>query len=198
MNLTALVEEIENRLLNSDPSNWSSIVVGTGALVPIKAIDPRACFREPGINLYLIPEFVEFSIGDSGRREFVKVSRTIKFVTTVITKKYESKSPIGDATTWSEGRQLIDLREELDRFLIAQDWRPMVIQDFLTEPPDEFEQEARYFVSVTQLGFGTQEPCGPGPHSSSRNLNAVSRLGRKRVSTESQVLSAQQFGPSSE
>lgn len=156
MLLSQLAKDIEQALLNSSPGDWSGLIVPTDVQVNF-ALDP---FTDSGLMLgptiFVIPGYVQYQQADRRRNSSQPISK-LKFVTVALCVRIRSNSntPVYDVTTETEAIRLVNLKEELDDFIIGLSLTGAKLEEIETEPPDEIELKDSYFLITSVLGYAT-------------------------------------------
>lgn len=199
MKLSAIVDLIVTTLNTSPPEKWTGLKVGSDVMA-VPAIDPIDSFSSTKLQLYILPEMVQYDLDESARRENVKILAKAKYVSIVTVKKLVTEETTGDITTWAEGKQILDLKEEVDDFLVRYNWSSsgLKVVDIESGPPDEVQLEGRRFLSLTQIGFEVIEcPVNSalGSASTLRGSLRGSRLAKGLHSTNSPGRSGRLAGP---
>lgn len=158
MLLSQLAKDIEQALTNSSPGDWSGLKVPADVQVKF-ALDPFTDSGELdnlGPTIFVIPGYVQYQQADRRRNSSQPISK-LKFVTVALCVRIRSNSstPVYDVTTESEAIRLVNLKEELDDFIIGLNLTGAKLEEIETEPPDEIELKDSYFLITSVLGYVT-------------------------------------------
>lgn len=158
MYLSLLAKNIEQALLNSTPENWTGLNVPDDIQVKF-ALDPFADSGQLdglGPTIFVIPGYVQYQQIER-RRNSSQSTDKLKFVTVALCVRIKSKeaTPVYDVTTEAEAIKLIDLKEELDEFIVGLSINGAKLQEIETEPPDEIELKDSYYLITSVLAYAT-------------------------------------------
>jgi len=157
MYLTELALEIEQALLDSDPSSWPGNDVLDHYVVPddvpVKfALDP---FSDSGIlqpSIYVIPGFIQYRV-DRSRRP--NQQRHLKFVTVALCVRIKETDSEGlDVASREEVIKLLNLKEDLEKFLLDLNIG-VQLEEVESDLPDEVQLKDRYYLATIVLGYAT-------------------------------------------
>ena len=158
MLLSQLAKDIEQALLNSLPENWSGLNVPDDVQVKF-ALDPFADSGQLdglGPTIFVIPGYVQYQQAERRRNSSQSIDK-LKFVTVALCVRIRSNSstPVYDVTTETEAIRLINLKEELDDFIIGLSLTGAKLSEIETEPPDEIKLKDSYYIITSVLGYAT-------------------------------------------
>lgn len=160
MYLTQICDAIITGLNGSAATNWggpdnSGLVVGTGKDVQATfALDPFSDASDKTTRIiFVTPGYMEFSL--SSKRSGPLLNQPLKYVTVTLSVPVlgEHGTPGYDVTTEAEGKRLSWLKEELDAFLVRLVIPGAELKQVESEPFDELEMKAKYFISPIVLGY---------------------------------------------
>ena len=166
MLLTAIAEALVTKL-NSSPGRWTTI---TG-VVAKPTLDWVTCLDRTSLQVLIVPEMVQYSLEQSQTLRGSKAGQThqvetIKFITLMVGKSFTELPTDDDVTVWEEAKSLLDIRERVTQFIIANpisiSGRTIKLADIEEIPVDELELDNRNFVAVTQFGYEVGQ-CGSAP-----------------------------------
>src|SRR5690606_2650730 len=158
MLLTEIAEAVRDTL-NSPPGKWAT--GNTGAKV---TLDWAGCLSKTDLQVLIVPEMVQYDLeNSSGRRKFIGVN-TIKFISVMVGRGFNSLPTSDSICPWPEAKELMDVRERVTQFLIANSalTGEVKLVDLEETPVDELALDHRNFVAMTQLGYEVIQ-CGSGP-----------------------------------
>jgi hypothetical protein len=145
-------------LLNLSPEKWSA-QAGIEARL---TLDWVTCLQKTSLQVLIVPEMVQYNLEQSDRRRrFTNVQAT-KFITIMVGKGFESLPTNDDVTPWEESKELLDVRERITQFVIANPLPGLALIDIEEIPIDELELNHRNFIAVNQLGYQVIQ-CGSAP-----------------------------------
>lgn len=150
-----IVEELSTSLPESWPGSgvYAPYVVGTPGIEVRLALDP---FTDSGTDIprvFVIPGYVEYRIEKDRKRH---VQSDLKYITVVVCVQITEQDTEGfDVSTVEEIVKLVDLKEDLDRFLLTIQVDGAKLEGIETEPPGEFQLKDSYFLATTVLGFAS-------------------------------------------
>ena len=160
MYLTQIAKTLVTEINASAISNWggydgNGYIVGTGADLQAKfALDPFQRSDESTPRIFVIPSYIEFPLENV---RTVKLSPNLKYVVMALVVKVGSDdaTPTYDVTSEVEATKLVDLKEDLDNFLVNLLVPGIKLRDMETEPFDEIEMKDSYFIVTSVLGYAT-------------------------------------------
>lgn len=121
------------------------------------ALDPQTVLDHDELKCFVIPDIVVYNLGErSGRRKTITTSST-KFVSIILATTFSQLNKGVDLTKWTEARKVLKTRYELDAFLLGLFYSKNRVTEIECNLPDEVELDHRNFVTVTTIGFGSQE-----------------------------------------
>lgn len=156
MLLTQLAEAIVTSLSESPPETWGELKIPSD--IPVHfALDPFTDSGESikGPSVFVIPSYVQYTVDK--RRNANQPPKKIKYITIALCIRIHSSNPdtpVYDVTTLDKAKQYIDLKEELDDFLLGMDIGANLVE-YETEPPDELELKDNFYVVTSVLGYAT-------------------------------------------
>lgn len=158
MYLSLLAKNIQEALTNSTPENWSGLRVPTDVQVKF-ALDPFADSGQLdglGPTIFVIPGYIQYQQVDR-RRNSSQPTDKLKYVTVALCVRIRSGSstPVYDVTTETEAIRLINLKEELDEFILGLNITGASLREIETEPPDEIKLKDSYYLITSVLGYAT-------------------------------------------
>jgi hypothetical protein len=155
MLITDLALSIQESL-NSTPESWD-LELGLEAVV---AIDWVVVLNQSGIKVILSPELNQYNIeaspGRGGRKININVT---KYVHLIIGKNFESLADTNDIAPWDELKQLLDIRELIELFMIRNQPLGVQLTSVEAQPVDEQQLDYRNFNTITSFGYEASE-CG--------------------------------------
>ena len=157
MLLTELTDLIVEQL-NDKQSLWKP----PGLVVKaIPTIDWVGAIYETGFKVLVVPELIQYNIGEDNTREKVKTLSKIKYISVLVGKTFTSKTDINQAATWDETKDISDARERIEDLLVTTNYFPqkLTLVEVESQPIDEQELDRRNFNAVTSFGFENIE-CG--------------------------------------
>lgn len=173
MLLTELAETIAE-LLNSSPESWCGDETGIEARV---TLDWAGCLRKTALQVLVVPEMNQYQTEAAGhRKHFVNIG-TLKFISIMVGKGFNSLPTSDDVAPWEETKSLLDIRERVTQFVIANPIEGASLQDIEEMPVDELELNHRNFLAMNQLGYEIIQ-CGSGPDLSSLSTGLSVESGR--------------------
>lgn len=154
--LAELAEQIAATINAAPPVTWTDLSVGvsTDDYVEAKpALDPINKRGNPTVGLYVLPVVLQFSRDSSqGRQQIVKLSKQpVISICLSIPLKENSEDGI-DVTSWAEVKQVMNLREEIDAYVLKQAWNVNILS-ITSEPPQEVALDTNWFLTVTEIEF---------------------------------------------
>lgn len=157
MLLTNLAEAIVE-LLNASPEKWTD----DSGVVARVTLDWATCLKKTSLQVLVVPEMVQYGIEAAGhRRRFVNLS-AMKYVSIMVGRGFNSLPTNDDIAPWEECKQLVDVRERITQFIIANPIEGASLQEIEEIPVDELELNHRNFLAMNQLGYEIIQ-CGSGP-----------------------------------
>jgi hypothetical protein len=157
MLLTEIAEALVE-LLNSSPEKWTT---ETG-IVARTTLDWSTCLRKTTLQVLVVPEMVQYNLESAGhRKRFVNVP-ALKFVSIMVGKGFNSLPTDDDVAPWEECKEMVNIRERITQFIIANPIAGISLQDIEEIPIDELELNHRNFLAMNQLGYEIIQ-CGSGP-----------------------------------
>ena len=143
--------------LHAAPSSiWSEYTVGTDPSDFVQAkpvIDPETFFESQKTGLFVIPVTMTYNRQASqGRKQVVAVNRS-PVIAICLSYRFPTPDTTGlDVSTWDLVKKLLNLREEIDTYLIKYPW-DWNIASITAEPAQEIPLKKRWFLSVTEIEF---------------------------------------------
>lgn len=157
MLLTELAEAIRD-LLNSSPESWTE-EVGVEARV---TLDWSTCLKKTELQVLVVPEMVQYNVEQAGHRKYFVNMPRMKFVSIMVGKGFNSLPTDDDVAPWSECKEMVNVRERITQYIIANPIPGLSLQDIEEIPIDELELNHRNFLAMNQLGYEIIQ-CGSGP-----------------------------------
>lgn len=173
MLLTELAEAIVT-LLNSSPESWCGDEVGIEARV---TLDWAGCLSKTSLQVLVVPEMNQYNVEAAGHRKTFVNMPVLKFVSIMVGKGFTSLPTTDDVAPWTETKPLVDIRERITQFIIANPIEGAALQDIEEMPVDELELNHRNFLAMNQLGYEIIQ-CGSGPDLSSLSIGSSVESGR--------------------
>jgi len=157
MLLTKIAQELTDTL-NSSPEKWCS---ESGVKARL-TLDWATCLKADILQVLIVPDFVQFNLEQSqGRREWQQLN-TIKYISVIVGRKFKMLPTSNDVAPWEECKSLVDTRERVVQFALANPVYGYKVTEIEEQPIDEMELNNRNFVAVSALGYGVEQ-CGSGP-----------------------------------
>ena len=152
MYLTQIAKEIVAGINAAPSTTWKT----GGYSVPDDlqatfAFDPFSNSGKPGLNIYVIPYYIEYNFTNvrktkhTNNRKYITVALALKVITTA--------APENDVVTEAEGTKILDLKEDLDNFLSTFEIPGATLKDMEAEPLDDLKIQDSYFIAATVLGY---------------------------------------------
>lgn len=156
MKLTTLTDTIITALNTAPSGTWSDYTVGTSASDFVKAqpvIDPDNFFESNKTGLYVVPVTMLYTrTGSRGRQQIVSLHKS-PVIAICLAYRFPDPDPNGlDVSTWEKVKKLLDLREDIDTYLLKKQWDWNIV-GITAEPAQEIPLKARYYLSVTEIEF---------------------------------------------
>ncbi len=157
MLLSLLAKSIVDALQDAPPETWSNLALNTD--VPVRfALDPFTSSGEQitGPSVFVIPGYIEYS-GFDKRRKDTQPTERLKFVTIALCIRITggADTPVYDVTTEENAIKFINLKEELDEFIVQLAIENARLVGVETEPSDQFELKDSYFIVTSVLSYAT-------------------------------------------
>lgn len=159
MYLSQIAKFLVQELASSPPESWQGsgefepYVVGASGISVKYALDPFADSGKDEPRVFVIPGYVEYRIQKDRR---VHRQLDLKYVTICVSLRVKEQDTEGfDVSTDEEITKLIDLKEDLDKFLLTIQVEGATLEVIETEPPGEFQLKDSYFLATTVLGYAT-------------------------------------------
>lgn len=154
--LTVLTDTIITTLNTAPNGTWSDHTVGIGVNDFVKAtpvIDPENFFEGKKTGLFVVPVTMLYNRSASGgRRRIVKLQKS-PVIAICLSYRFPDHDPTGvDVSPWDEVKRLLNLREEIDEYLLTREW-DWNITGITAEPAQEIPLKARWYLSVTEIEF---------------------------------------------
>jgi hypothetical protein len=148
--LVDLAEAIKNHLVALPPEKWGDIK--PGPKFPIKnTLDPDEVIKCRTKKIFIMPLRPQYDIsGSKGGRALQPIS-TIKqdyIISSVIVTPFESVAE-GDVSSWDEIKDVLKLREHLEKNIIRGVFPKYVLTSVETEEPVDIKLNERIFLCVT-------------------------------------------------
>lgn len=157
MLLTELAEAIRD-LLNSSPESWTE-EVGVEARV---TLDWATCLKKTELTVLVVPEMVQYNVEAAGHRKYFVNMPRLKFVSIMVGKGFNSLPTDDDVAPWVDCKEMVNVRERITQYIIANPIPGVSLQDIEEIPIDELELNHRNFLAMNQLGYEIIQ-CGSGP-----------------------------------
>ena len=185
MLLTEIAEAIVE-LLNSSPGSWTT----ESGIVAKVTLDWSTCLKSTDLQVLVVPEMGQYNMEASGHRKVYINTNKLKFVSIMVGKGFDSLPTDDDVAPWSDCKEMMDVRERITQFMIANPIEGIALQDIEEIPVDELELNHRNFLAMNQLGYEVIE-CGSGPGLLSSSIASVEESTRElRLASIKQRLSS--------
>jgi hypothetical protein len=159
--LSELAVAIRNAIRDSEDSSWggynsTGYVVGTEVgEIPVRfSLDP---LTDSGIDspaIYVIPGFCEYSL--SNKRASYQPVMALKFITIAVAVKITTDdNTVYDVTSEPEAIKLLDLKEDLDNFILGLAIPGASLEEIEVEPPNEVQLKDSYYLAISLCGYRT-------------------------------------------
>lgn len=154
--LTNLVDAIVLALNSAPAETWSDLTIGPNLYdfaEAIPCLDPEHMFEAERTGLYVIPVTMLYEKAASqGRGQIIALNR-LPVIALCLLHKLATPDVSGlDISSWSEVTKSLNLREEIDLFVLKQNWG-WDINSITAEPAQEIPLKARCILSVTEIEF---------------------------------------------
>lgn len=154
--LTDMAEAIATSLNSAPAGTWSNHTVGSDSSDYVEAktvLDPVHMFEKEQKGLYIVPVVAQYSRQASlGRQKIISLAKQ-PFIAICLSTRVQEPDFTGlDIASWEEVKKVLDLREEVDEYILKQDWG-ITIGEITTEPPQEIPLQRRWILSVTEIEF---------------------------------------------
>lgn len=154
--LVPLVNAFIEKLNAANNPNWSDYTVGESADDFVKAVgvlDPSVALESGTKGLYVIPVVTDFSLESSlGRQRRFALNGKIT-INTCLALPFQTADEAGfDVSSWEEICKVLTLREEIDKFLISQEWG-YTVEEVTPSPAQEINLKRSWFLGVTEYVF---------------------------------------------
>lgn len=154
--LATLADAIVTALHSAPSGTWSDYTVGIGEDDFVKAIpslDPVTVFESTKKALFVSPVTMTYNRGASqGRQKIITLQRS-PVIALCLWYRFTTPDSTGvDVASWVDVKKVLNLREEIDLFVLKKDWG-WNIGDITAEPAQEIPLKARGFLSVTEIEF---------------------------------------------
>jgi hypothetical protein len=154
--LTTLVDAIVSALNTAPNGTWSDLTIGTGPDDFAKAmpcLDPEHMFEADRTGLYVIPVTMLYEKAASqGRGQIIALNR-LPVIALCLLHKLTTPDESGlDISSWPEVKKSLNLREEIDLFVLRQRWG-WDINSITAEPAQEIPLKAGCILSITEIEF---------------------------------------------
>lgn len=150
MKLSELADLFYTTLDSAPEDTWSDWSTGSqpSATLPLRrALDPS---EEIGLDngaVLVVPVGNEYSMDESLRRGTVRQLITNKQIGVFVSVPFATKESSGfDVATWAEVQKAINLREDIETYLMGQ---ITSIIDVDATPPEELMLDKRWYLGVT-------------------------------------------------
>lgn len=144
-----LLSELSEQLLailNSHPE-------GLGGVVARLTVDWVTALEQEGLQVILTPQFVQYTAEESqGRRQQITI-HTVKYISLIVAKSLEQLPTSGDVAPWEETKDLLDIRERCEQYLIINWPAGTRLVDIESSQVDELQLDHRNFNAVTSFGY---------------------------------------------
>jgi hypothetical protein len=114
MLLTEIAEAIVE-LLNSSPGSWTT----ESGIVARVTLDWSTCLKSTDLQVLVVPEMVQYNMEASGHRKVYINTNKLKFVSIMVGKGFDSLPTDDDVAPWSDCKEMMDVRERITQFMIA-------------------------------------------------------------------------------
>ena len=154
MKLSALVDLFYTTIASAPDSTWSDWTTGTDAsdTLPLrKALDPSEDLDTDEGSVLVVPVGNEYDLDNSNARGSVKQLITNKQIAVIVSVPFATVEAQGlDLASWAEVVKAINLREEIETYLLGQITN---IVDVDSLPPEELLMDKRWYLGVTTFGI---------------------------------------------
>jgi len=153
---TQLAEEIETFLNTRPNGTWTGMTIGPEGDLPVHLVfDPTTMFEKEQKGIYVIPVVREYNIDSSqGRQTYVTVNSNPTIVVCVFypfsDKELDPENK--DVASWSAVKGIIDLREEMEKLIIKNNWG-LRITGVEAEAAENIPLGKRTYFSPTMFTF---------------------------------------------
>ena len=162
MRLANLAKQISDYLNESPLATWSDLSVGTAVtpevddryVVAAPRLDPSTTFESGKRGLHIIPVMVGYNRNLSrGRKQIVQLDRS-KTISICLSIPFSTPDTEGiDVGSWSAVEKVLNLREEIDEYVLGKDW-DLGVREIVAEPAQEIQLKQSWFLSITEIEFG--------------------------------------------
>lgn len=154
--LAALASTIASQLNSAPENTWSDLTVGSqpsDRVEAVVALDPINFRENLNEGLFIVPVVSQYSReGSQGRRGLVKLSKQ-PVISLVLSLRYCENSDDGiDVSSIEEVTQYLNLREEIDEYILGQDLG-VGISNINAEAPQNTALDTKWFLSLTEIEF---------------------------------------------
>lgn len=152
--LANLTDTVLSTLNSAPPGTWSDYDVGPGKFVEATpVIDPETFFESQKTGLFVVPVTMVYNMQSSlGRQKKVSLNKS-PIIAICLSYRFPTHDPSGlDVSTWPLVKKLLNLREEIDVYLLKHQWE-WNITGVTAEPAQEIPLKARWYLSVTEIEF---------------------------------------------
>jgi hypothetical protein len=156
MLVTEIAEAIVT-LLNLSPEKW------TTANVQAKVVlDWATCLNKTQLQVLVVPDTCTYNLEESSNRRNVVRVNTTKSIVIMVARGFVGLDNENDVAPWSETKVLLDTRERISQYLLANPIPNLKIVELEEVAVDELEMDHRNFAAMTQIGYQVIQ-CGSGP-----------------------------------
>ena len=152
--LAELAELIATTLNASDPGKWGTYKV-PGYVSAENCLDPEVVRQSSTKRLLVMPLFTDLNMDGTLRRGRMQSIQPVLNLSLTLLIPFEEFST-KDVTHWNEVKNVLDLRERLDLFIMRTVWGEYNLNSVNPMPPVEIELNQRNFLSSTEFTFSTQ------------------------------------------
>lgn len=157
MLLTEVAEAV-TELLNSSPEKWC----GDEDLRAKEALDWITCLRKTELQVLIVPDSCAYNLENVSARRRQVLTETTKTVVVMIAKGFIGLDTDNDVAPWSESKELLNIRERISQFLLANPIEGLKIVNLEEVAVDELEIDHRNFMAMSQISYQVIQ-CGSGP-----------------------------------
>lgn len=116
------------------------------------ALDPSTMFSDGTRGLWVSPVVTNYLLNDSSKRGVNIISVHKTAIISVILSIPFNTFKENDVGTWEEVKKVLDLRENIDSYILKHVWA-QPLKEIVAEPPIEIELNQRWFLSITEFTF---------------------------------------------
>lgn len=116
------------------------------------AFDPLKGLERSTLSVYVIPDNMDFLIGDSNKRKHVIGLKAYKYITVALSKGYVGQDEV-DVGPWAESKELLDDFEDMAVSIIKVQYPGIRIQEAELLRADGESLDNQIFYTALSLGF---------------------------------------------